>query len=158
MLRISIILVAAFFCVLQAPAPDPRVLAAISASAPDPNQKLNDYPDGEFHCPMDSDVSSVGPGFCPRCGMKLVAGVKDLVEYPLVLTIDPRAPRATEPARLIFGIVDPKTQGPVRSFEVVHEKLYHAFVVSQDLTFFLHAHPERRSDQDFHLDVRFPKP
>jgi hypothetical protein len=41
---------------------------------------------------------------------------------------------------------------------VVHEKLYHIFVVSQDLTFFLHTHPDRNPDEDFHLDVRFPKP
>jgi hypothetical protein len=46
----------------------------------------------------------------------------------------------------------------VRSFEVVHDKLYHLFVVSQDLSFFLHTHPSRLPDEDFYLDVRFPAP
>ena len=30
--------------------------------------------------------------------------------------------------------------------------------MSQDLTFFLHTHPERLPDADFHIDVHFPKP
>jgi hypothetical protein len=46
----------------------------------------------------------------------------------------------------------------LRNFEVVHERLYHVFLVSQDLSFFLHTHPERQADEDFHLDVQFPKP
>jgi hypothetical protein len=158
MTRISIIFAAALFCVVQAPAPDPRILAAINAAAQASGQQDQDYTDGKFYCPMDSDVRSDGPGFCPRCGMKLVEGVRDIAEYPVSLTLEPPAPRAADLARLTFGVVEPNTRRPVRDFEVVHERLYHAFVVSQDLTFFLHTHPERRPDEDFHIDVRFPKP
>jgi hypothetical protein len=158
MIRISILLAAAFFCVLQAPTSDPRVLAAINAAYLDSGPPLQSYPNGEFYCPMDGDIRRDGPGFCPKCGMKLVEGVQDVDEYPLNLTVEPAAPRAAQLTRLIFGVVEPKTQRPVRNFEIVHEKLYHIFVVSQDLTFFLHTHPERQSDEDFHLDVRFPKP
>jgi hypothetical protein len=158
MIRVSILLAAAFFCVLHAPAPDPRVLAAINAAYLDSGPQLQSYPNGEFYCPMDGDVRRDGPGVCPKCGMKLVEGVKDIDEYPLNLTVQPPAPRATDLTRLTFRVVEPKTQRPVRKFEVVHEKLYHIFVVSQDLTFFLHTHPDRNPDEDFHLDVRFPKP
>jgi hypothetical protein len=158
MIRISILLAAAFFCVLHAPTRDPRVLAAISAAYLDSGPQLQSYPNGEFYCPMDGDIRLDGPGFCPKCGMKLVAGVQEVDEYPLHLTVEPPAPRATKLTRLTFGVVEPKTERPVRNFEVVHEKLYHVFVVSQDLTFFLHTHPERKPDEDFHLDVRFPKP
>jgi hypothetical protein len=90
--------------------------------------------------------------------MTLVEGVPDIVEYPLDLTLEPPIPRRTELTQLTFRLVDPRTLRPVRHFEVVHEKLYHLFVVSQDLSFFLHAHPERQPDEDFHLDVRFPRP
>jgi hypothetical protein len=107
---------------------------------------------------MEPDVRSIRPGKCRRCGMTLVEGVPDIVEYPLELGLAPAVPRIGAPTRLTFGLVDPRTERPVRSFEVVHEKLYHAFVVSQDLSFFLHAHPERTPDEDFHLDVRFPQP
>ena len=90
--------------------------------------------------------------------MKLVAGLPNIVEYPLNLTTDPPLPRVAEVTRLNFGVEDPKTLQPVRHFEVVHEKLYHVFLVSQDLSFFLHTHPERQPNEDFHLDVHFPKP
>ena len=69
--------------------------------------------------------------------MKLVEGVKDIVEYPLNLGIKPSDVRPGELTRLTFGVVDPKSGQPVRNFEVVHEKLFHLFVVSQDLKFFL---------------------
>jgi hypothetical protein len=158
MIRISIILAAALLCVAHAPAPDPRILSAINQAALDSSQQVQDDTDGKFYCPMDSDVRSPGPGFCPKCGMKLVEGVQDITEYPVDLTVEPLGPRAADLARLTFGVREPKTGRPVRDFEVVHEKLYHVFVVSQDLTFFLHSHPERLPDEDFHLDVRFPKP
>jgi hypothetical protein len=107
---------------------------------------------------MDPDVRASHPGTCTRCGMALVQGVPDLIEYPLDLGIEPSVPRAAENTRLTFALTDPRTRQPVRRFEIVHEQFYHAFVVSDDLSFFLHAHPVRQSDEDFHLDVRFPKP
>src|SRR5580692_1341091 len=156
MARISIISAVALFCLLNARAPDPRVRAAIEASRH--IHQIQDGLDGSFYCPMDPDVRSIRPGACPRCGMTLVEGVPDIVEYPLDLTMEPPLPRAAELTRLTFGLTDPGTLRPVRNFEVVHEKLYHVFLVSQDLSFFLHTHPERQPDEDFHLDVRFPRP
>jgi hypothetical protein len=158
MLRTSIIVAAILFCVGHAPSPDPRVEAAITQAALDASQQTPDDTDGKFYCPMDADVRLPGPGYCPKCGMKLVEGVQDAVEYPLDLGVEPRGPFAVDPVRLTFGVREPGNFQPVRNFEVVHEKLYHVFVVSQDLKFFLHGHPERNQDEDFHLDVRFPKP
>ena len=158
MLRAVVIFAVVAFCVLKAPAPDPRVTAAINDAALGYTQQLQAYPDGEFYCPMDPDVRSKGPGFCPRCGMKLVEGIQDTAQYPVNLKTQPGAPRAGQPVRLTFGIENPHTRLPVRSFEIVHEKPYHIFVVSQDLSFFLHTHPERNADEDFHLDMLFPKP
>lgn len=157
MVRISIILAVAVFCLLTARAPDPRVRAALDALAEHVHQLDGDL-DASYYCPMDPDVRAVAPGTCPRCGMTLVEGIPDIVEYPLDLGIDPPIPRVNEVTRLTFGLTDPRTLQPVRSFQVVHEKLYHIFLVSQDLSFFLHTHPERQPDEDFHLDVRLPKP
>jgi hypothetical protein len=157
MARISIILAVVLFCILSARAPDPRVAAAIDALSAHSHQ-IPDATDGNFYCPMDPDVRSIEPGRCPKCGMKLVEGSSDIVESRLDLTLQPPTPRVAEPTRLIFGVTDPRTGQPVHSFEIVHEQLYHVFLVSQDLSFFLHTHPERRPDEPFHLDVRFPKP
>jgi hypothetical protein len=157
MTRISILVVAVLFCIWSAPAPDPRVQAAINASAPS-NQQVLDYTEASYYCPMDPDVRTTQPGLCPRCGMKLVGGIPDIVEYPLNLTLNPELPKPEDVTRLNFGIANPKTLRPVRNFEIVHERLYHIFLVSHDLSFFLHTHPEREGNEDFHLDVRFPKP
>jgi hypothetical protein len=150
MLRVSALLIVAILCAMHAPAPDPRVVAAMLANQVTTpvvpgGAPLAVYPDGDYVCPMDKDVSSNAPGFCPKCGMKLVEGVKDLIEFPIHLTVEPPVIKPGEDAVMNFGIVNPQTLKPVRDFEIVHEKLYHIFVVSQDLKFFLHTHPERIS-------------
>ncbi|PYS23996.1 MAG: hypothetical protein DMG11_24825 [Acidobacteria bacterium] len=106
---------------------------------------------------MDPDVRSNSPGKCARCGMALVAGLPDPVEYHMDLTVAPRPPKVGEMARLTFSIHDPWKDRPVTNFQIVHEKLFHMFVVSQDLQVFLHNHPTLGSDGDFHYDYTFPK-
>lgn len=108
-------------------------------------------------CPMDKDIRALVPGNCPRCGMKLANGIPDPVEYHLDLTVTPRAPKPQEPARLIFDIHDPWKNNRVTKFTVIHEKLFHAFIVSEDLQFFVHDHPVWK-DNVFQYDTKFPKP
>src|SRR5437899_1481663 len=102
--------------------------------------------DTVYVCPMDPDVRSNKPGFCSRCRMKLVAGIPDPVEYHMDLTVTPRAPRPCKTAKLEFTVRNPWNNLRVTNFQVVHEKLFHMFVVSQDLEFFLHEHPMFGSD------------
>ena len=45
----------------------------------------------------------------------------------------------------------------VEKFSVVHEKLFHAFIISRDLQFFVHDHPTWENGS-FHYDIAFPKP
>ena len=113
MARISIIVAVAVFCLLNARTPDPRILAAIDALSSNHIHQIEDA-DGSFYCPMDPEVRSIRPGKCPRCGMTLVDGVPDIVEYPLDLTVAPNPPRAAEVTRLTFGITNPRTFRPVR--------------------------------------------
>lgn len=122
-----------------------------SQTAPDPSK------DPVYFCPMDKDIRSNAPGSCSRCGMKLVAGVPDPVEFHLDLTVTPKAPKPNDSVRLRFDVHDPWKNNPVKKFNVVHEKLFHAFIVSEDLQFFLHDHPVWANDA-FQYDLRFPKP
>jgi hypothetical protein len=112
----------------------------------------------DFVCPMDPDVRAKGPGKCPKCGMRLEAGLPDFIEYPLKLTTQPRAVRAGRPVRLSFQVTHPKTGRPVKQFEVMHEKLFHLFLVSHDLDFFAHEHPELGKDAIFRFSTTLPKP
>jgi hypothetical protein len=111
-----------------------------------------------FVCPMDPDVRSSQAGVCPRCGMKLATNIPDPVEYHMDLTTTPRALKPLEKTRMEFFIHDPWKDRQVTKFQVVHEKLFHMFVVSQDLEFFLHNHPIYSPDGSFYYDLEFPKP
>lgn len=112
----------------------------------------------EFVCPMDPDVRSPYPARCPRCGMALVPGIPDGDEYRVTVRLRPRAPRSGQRVQLAFTVTDPKTGKRARDFQVVHEKLYHLFIVSQDLQFFVHDHPRKGSDGVFRYNAVFPKP
>ena len=107
---------------------------------------------------MDPEVRSAKPGRCPRCGMTLVAGLPEPLEYPVDVRMDPAAPRAGRRVQLSFTVRHPKTGARVREFEVVHEKLLHLFVVSQDLSFFRHEHPQLGRDGVFRLEMELPAP
>lgn len=112
----------------------------------------------DYVCPMDRDVRSDKPGYCPRCGMKLVIGIPDDVEYSLDLSIKPRVFRAGEKVQLKFRVADPRTGKTVDHYEIVHEKLFHMFLVSDDLQYFVHDHPVPQRDGTFLYDETFPKP
>jgi hypothetical protein len=111
-----------------------------------------------YVCPMDPDVRSSAPGVCWRCGMKLRNGIPDAIEYPVDLRVSPRVVRPGERARLEFLVRNPWNQRPVTRFQMAHEKLFHLFVVSQDLEFFAHEHPALASQGTFRADLEFPRP
>jgi hypothetical protein len=115
-------------------------------------------PPKDYVCPMDPDVRSTTPGKCPRCGMTLVLGIPSPVEYPVRLSLKPPAPRPGDPVELTFQIKDPKSGQPVKQFQLVHEKLFHMFIVSQDLQFFIHDHPKALGNGTFAYDAHLPKP
>ena len=70
----------------------------------------------------------------------------------------PRTLEPGQPAQLTFAIHDPWKGRPVTNFQLVHEKLFHMFVVSQDLEFFVHNHPVFQPDGSFRYDnLKLPK-
>ena len=109
-----------------------------------------------YLCPMDKDIRSYEPGKCPRCGMTLVTSIPEPAEYHLDVTVDP-LPLPGRNARLTFEVFDPWKGNRVTRFGIVHEKLFHAFIVSRDLQFFVHDHPVWNNGV-FQYDVVFPKP
>jgi hypothetical protein len=111
-----------------------------------------------YWCPMHPDIRGKEGDACPICKMSLVrAAATDYNAYLLDVEITPRVLHARQRARVRFSIRDPHTQMKVRRFELVHERVFHLFVVSQDLEYFAHIHPTLRSDGSLDVDVELPR-
>src|SRR5690348_16886559 len=85
-----------------------------------------------YQCPMDPDIRSNKEGFCSRCGMKLRSGIPEPTEFPVDLKVLPRAVKPGVKAQLEFTVHDPQNDRQIEHFEIVHEKLFHMFVISKD--------------------------
>ncbi len=151
-MRISILLLALCLIPLGAQQPPAEGSAPAATTPAAPTGPL------DYVCPMDKDVRSDKPGECPRCHMKLVLGIPDEIEYPMDLNLKPARFRAGDKVQLQFRVEDPKTKKPVDKFEIVHDRLFHMFLVSQDLEYFVHDHPDKQPDGSFLYNETFPKP
>jgi len=121
-----------------------------------------------FVCPMHPDYTLDIAGTCPRCGMALVRATPfDVRDYALEFRTRPvRKDRPYDSSVLIrpgemttwnFSIRHPGTGELVKSLEVVHERPYHLFVISQDMEHFQHIHPQQQPDLTWSIDVTLPK-
>jgi Heavy metal binding domain len=129
--------------------------ATVQKGAPDLGNP-DDEPD--YICPMDKDVRSKTPGKCRLCGMTLVLDLPEPREFRVQVTTKPKVLKAGENTELHMRIEDPLTGKLVQDYTVMHEMLYHFFVVSQDTEFFQHVHPVKQPDGSFILNQTFPKP
>lgn len=112
-----------------------------------------------FVCPMHPDYTVDIQGNCPRCGMALVrAAPYDVRDYKLDFVTVPAVVKPGQKTTLRFKIFHPGSGEPIKKFELVHEKQYHLFVISQNLEYFQHIHPEQQADGTWSIDLTLPKP
>jgi hypothetical protein len=108
-----------------------------------------------FWCPMHPDVRSAVAGKCPLCAMDLVPIPPPRIgEYRLDIVLH-RAPRRGL-AGMQLTVREPDTNKKVTGFATLHEKTFHLFIVSRDLAYFAHVHPEPRPDGTFVLKHAVP--
>jgi len=127
--------------------------AAFSACKNDPSKHPSQAteaaaPGTKYICPMNCEKGKTydQPGSCPVCNMDLEPMEAELastgVEYFTAFTANPAQLEAGKPALLSFT---PKIRGnesaPV-PLDLVHEKKMHLILVSDDLSWFDHIHPE----------------
>ena len=111
-----------------------------------------------YVCPMHPSVRGRQGETCRICRMALVpASPGDYRPYGLDVAIAPAAMRPHQPAHVRFLVRDPQTQKPVHDFAVVHERVFHLFVVSRDLDYFAHVHPTLRRSGALDVDVTVPR-
>jgi hypothetical protein len=89
--------------------------------------------------------------------MTLVANLPDRIEYWLDLKIRPSRIQPGKSFQLSFTVKDPETDKTVFDFQTMHEKLYHMFIVSQDLQYFVHEHPVKGVDGVFRFNAVLPR-
>ncbi len=73
--------------------------------------------------------------------------------YRLDLSLSPSRPRSGQPVELRLRYESRKDRQVVKSFDVVHEQKMHLIVVSKDLQFFDHVHPDLDVDGTFRVSV-----
>ena len=112
-----------------------------------------------FWCPMHPDVRGRGGDKCPQCGMALVrTAPADTRPYTLDLEIVPQTLRPLQPGRVRFFVRDPRTGAIVRRFSLVHERVFHLFIISRDLDHFAHVHPRLHANGLLEVEVTVPRP
>ncbi len=110
----------------------------------------------DWVCPMDPDYRSERPGICPKCGMKLVLGIPERISFDMEVSHTPPSLNPGDVATLDMRMLHPRTRKTAVQFEIVHEKLIHLFVVSENLEFFAHVHPDLQPDHSFRQQIRLP--
>ena len=116
-------------------------------------------PGTKFICPMNCEKGKTydQPGSCPVCHMDLepvkAAVEANKSEYFTVFAATPALLEAGKPAMLSFT---PKIKGnesvPV-PLDLVHEKKMHLILVSDDLSWFDHIHPEYSAAGTYDIKV-----
>jgi hypothetical protein len=107
---------------------------------------------------MHGDYTMDAAGKCPRCGMDLVRGAPfDVRDYELDFRTAPPVVKPGQKATLLLRVAHPGTGEPITKFELVHDRQFHLFVISQDMEYFQHLHPELRPDGTWAIDLMLPK-
>ena len=74
----------------------------------------------------------------------------------LVVGTDPSKPQAGSPTKLVLQIQDDDGT-PIKTFDLLHEKLVHLIVVREGLDEFAHLHPEVDASGMITIEFAFPK-
>jgi hypothetical protein len=148
-----------WICTLAAGALSGRALVAMPALA-EQLGSLGDPPDEAvaWVCPMHPSYTSMTAGTCPICGMVLIQTKPyDTRDFGVTFRTEPAAVVPGGKVTLLFKFLQPGTGLVVTDFEIVHTKLFHLFVISQDMEYFAHIHPLMRDDGTWTIDTTLPK-
>lgn len=123
----------------------------------------HEHTDGEEHehnfaCPMHPEVTGHEGEKCPKCGMELTAvqGGTTKGNFAMQFTSVPQVIDAGKPTTLSLKPVNKDNANAAVPLELQHEKKIHLIVVSEDLSWFNHIHPEYTADGSYTVAETFP--
>lgn len=117
---------------------------------------LSRYTPKIYQCPMkcEGDKTYEKPGECPKCNMHL----KQITDEKFSVEVTPsKGLKPGVETTLKFHLKDPAGK-TVKNLQVVHEKILHLLMASEDLSWYAHEHPEIGADGTFTLKWAFPRP
>lgn len=114
-----------------------------------------------YACPMHPEVTGKEGDECPKCGMKLEHndGVPDATGTYFMKYVS--APATVEPNKEVTLSFTPKKKDADAeqvALDIEHEKKIHLILVSDDLSWFDHIHPEYNADGSYTVKTKFPAP
>ncbi len=120
------------------------------------SERSQDIPSSEVYvCPMHPEVIGKKGDKCPKCGMALVLQESDqLADHQMIFSIK-SPPVAGERVELWLKPTASEKDEPVE-LSVQHEKKIHLIVVSDDLSWFDHIHPEDSGNGNYTVNEIFP--
>lgn len=108
-----------------------------------------------YSCAMHPEVTSNQPGQCSKCGMNLehTDHASNGKKYHMAYKSEPAQMEAGKPSELYFTPKEEGNDKAIVPLELVHEKKIHLIIVSKDLSYFEHIHPEYQADGSYKIDV-----
>ncbi len=114
-----------------------------------------------YRCPMHPEVTGKEGDTCPKCGMKLEhsdeAPAGDGV-YFMQFNTDPSTIQPNQQVKLSLTPKKKGLENEQVALETEHEKKIHLILVSDDLSWFDHIHPEYTADGSYQTSAQFPAP
>ncbi len=123
--------------------------------------KSEDGHEHQFSCPMHPEVTGKEGDTCPKCGMKLEhndAAPTAAGTYFMKYVSIPASIAPNKEATLSFTPKKKDADTEQVALDVEHEKKIHLILVSDDLSWFDHIHPEFNADGSYTVKTKFPAP
>lgn len=149
-MKIFLLLAAPFFLILF-------LVLSSSAQPSVLNPDISAQNPAEFACPMHSEITGKKSEKCSKCGMELQPRANAITdEFVVKIEASPKQIIPTQKTTFKFVILHPKTSEQIKQFNVMHEKLFHLFVISHDFSNFEHLHPVLQPDGSFIVEAILP--
>lgn len=111
-----------------------------------------------FACPMHPEVTGKEGDKCSKCGMALVHNDEAPAKgnFTMQFTSLPETIEAGKPSKLVFTPKNKDNESAAVPLDVEHEKKIHLIIVSEDLSWFDHIHPDYQADGSYTVTETFP--
>jgi hypothetical protein len=113
-----------------------------------------------YTCVMHPEVTGKEGGQCPKCGMALVQRKANAITNAYYMQLASLPAPIIPNKEVVLSLTPKKKDAPSDQVKLAieHEKKIHLILVSDDLSWFEHIHPEQATDGSYVVKAKFPAP